>query len=349
MLRGTLSVALALAVVSAPVSAQNRITTPLKEFGHNIGDDYFLANYQQLLKYWQKLDRESDRMRLERIGTTAEGRPIMMAIITAPENFRKLGRYQEIARKLARAEGVSEAEARALAKEGKAIVWIDGGLHGNEVLGAQQLIQYVYEMVSRDDAETKRFLKDDILLAVLVNPDGMDLVSDWYMRDSVPANRSTSGVPRLYQKYAGHDNNRDSYMASQPETQAVDSILYRAWHPQIVYNHHQTGPAGTVIFAPPFRDPFNYNLDPLIPVGIDLVGAAMHSRFIQEGKPGSTLRGGSSYSTWWNGGLRTTVYFHNMIGLLTEAIGNPTPMEIPLVPDRLLPNGSNPFPIMPQK
>src|SRR5678816_4241835 len=123
-----------------------------------------------------------------------------------------------------------------------------------------------------------------------------------------------------YQKYAGHDNNRDSYMASQPETQAVDSILYRAWYPQIVYNHHQTGPAGTVIFAPPFRDPFNYNFDPLIPVGIDLVGAAMHSRFIQEGKPGSTMRSGSAYSTWWNGGLRTTVYFHNMIGLLTEAV-----------------------------
>src|SRR5215213_1861628 len=177
----------------------------------------------------------------------------------------------------------------------------------------------------------------------------MDLVSDWYMRDSVKENRSTSGVPRLYHKYAGHDNNRDWYMASQPETQAVDSIFYRSWYPQIVYNHHQTGPAGTVIFAPPFRDPFNYNYDPLIPVGIDLVGAAMHSRFIQEGKPGSTMRSGSSYSTWWNGGLRTTVYFHNMIGLLTEAIGNPTPMEIPLVPDRLLPSGANPFPIIPQK
>ena len=333
----------------ALVQAQSRITSPLKEFGHNIGDDYFLANYQQLLRYWDKLDRESDRMKVVRIGTSAEGRPMVMAIITAPENFRNLNRYQEIVTKLAHADGVTEQQARALAREGKAVVWIDGGLHATEVLGAQQLIQYVYEMVSRTDPETMRFLRDDILLATLVNPDGMDLVSNWYMRDSVKENRSTSGVPTLYQKYAGHDNNRDSYMASQPETQAVDSILYRAWYPQIVYNHHQTGPAGTVIFAPPFRDPFNYNFDPLIPVGIDLVGAAIHSRFIQEGKPGSTMRSGSSYSTWWNGGLRTTVYFHNMIGLLTEAIGNPTPMEIPLVPDRLLPSGANPFPILPQK
>ena len=334
---------------AAIAQSTTSITSPKQEFGHDIGEDYFLANYQQLLKYWDKLDRQSNRLQVVRIGTTAEGRPMVMAIITAPENFRKLPRYQEIARKLARAEAVNEAQARDLAREGKAIVWIDGGLHATEVLGAQQLIQWVYEMVSRNDPETMRFLRDDILLATLVNPDGMDLVSDWYMRDSVKTNRSTSGVPRLYQKYAGHDNNRDSYMASQPETQAVDSIFYRAWYPHIVYNHHQTGPAGTVIFAPPFRDPFNYNFDPLIPVGIDLVGAAIHSRFIQEGKPGSTMRSGSSYSTWWNGGLRTTVYFHNMIGLLTEAIGNPTPMEIPLVPDRLLPSSANPFPILPQK
>ncbi|HEU4879506.1 MAG TPA: M14 metallopeptidase family protein, partial [Gemmatimonadaceae bacterium] len=344
-----LAIAVAFVAMAAPAAAQSRITSPLQEFGHSIGEDYFLANYQQLVKYWEKLDSQSDRMKLVRIGTTAEGRPMIMAIITAPENFRKLDRYREISSRLAHAEGLTEAQARSLAKEGKAVVWIDGGLHATEVLGAQQLIQYVYEMVSRTDPETMRFLKDDILLATLVNPDGMDLVSNWYMREPVKENRSTSGLPRLYQKYAGHDNNRDSYMASQPETQAVDSILYRAWYPQIVYNHHQTGPAGTVIFAPPFRDPFNYNFDPLIPVGIDLVGAAMHSRFIQEGKPGSTMRAGSSYSTWWNGGLRTTVYFHNMIGLLTEAIGNPTPIEIPLVPDRLLPNAANPFPILPQK
>ncbi|HEX6575686.1 MAG TPA: M14 metallopeptidase family protein, partial [Gemmatimonadaceae bacterium] len=349
MIRRAFLAVVSIVVAAHAAHAQGKITSPKEQFGHEIGEDYFLANYDQLVKYWDKLDRESNRMRVVRIGTTAEGRPMMMAIITSPENFPKLARYQEIVTKLARAEGVTESQARELAREGKAVVWIDGGLHATEVLGAQQLIQFVYEMVSKNDPETVRFLRDDILLATLVNPDGMDLVSNWYMRDSVKTNRSTQGIPRLYQKYAGHDNNRDSYMASQPETQAVDSILYRAWYPQIVYNHHQTGPAGTVIFAPPFRDPFNYNFDPLVPVGIDLVGAAMHSRFIQEGKPGSTMRSGSNYSTWWNGGLRTTVYFHNMIGLLTEAIGNPTPMEIPLVPDRLLPSGALPYPIMPQK
>jgi hypothetical protein len=272
-----------------------------------------------------------------------------MAIVTSPENQRKLARYQEISRRLALAEGLTDAQARALAAEGKSVVWIDGGLHASEVLGAQQLILTTYELVSRTDPETLRFLRDDIILLVPANPDGQDLVSNWYMREADTLRRSTARLPRLYQKYAGHDNNRDAYMASQPETQAMDSILFRAWYPQIMYNHHQTGPIGTVIFAPPFRDPFNYNFDPLVPMELDLVGAAMHSRFVAEGKPGATMRSGSSYSTWWNGGLRTTVYFHNMIGLLTEAIGNPTPIEIPLIPERLLPKGDLPMPIQPQK
>src|SRR3982074_1502659 len=333
----------------ALLPAQSKITPPLAQFGHNIGDDYFLANYSQMIDYWRKLDRESSRMKMVRIGTTAEGRPMWMAIITSPENQKKLPRYQEISRRLALAENLTDDQARALASEGKAVVWIDGGLHATEVLGAQQLIQTVYELVSRSDPETLRFLRDDIILCVPANPDGQDLVSDWYMREADTLKRTTTRLPRLYHKYAGHDNNRDSYMASQPETQAMDSVLFRAWYPQIMYNHHQTGPIGTVIFAPPFRDPFNYNYDPLVPMELARVGAAMHSRFVAEGKPGATMRSGSGYSTWGNAGLRTTVYFHNMIGLLTEAIGNPTPMEIPLVTERLLPKGDLPLPIQPQK
>jgi len=340
---------LASTAVAVGTQAPPKVTTPEQQFGHPIGADYVLPNYTKLTEYWQKLDRESDRMQLVEIGRTAEGRPQWMAIITAPENFRKLERYKTIARRLALAEDVSEAEARQLASEGRAVVWIDGGLHATEVLGAQQLMELVYQMVSRSDAETLRFLRDVILLAVHANPDGHELVADWYMREPDPQKRSTAGIPRLYQKYIGHDNNRDFYMSAQPETTNMNRVLYREWFPQIVYNHHQTGPTGTVLFAPPFRDPFNYNLDPLVPLGIDLVGAAMHNRFAAEGKPGATLRRGANYSTWWNGGLRTTVYFHNMIGLLTETIGNPTPMEIPFVPQRQLPSGDLPYPIAPQQ
>jgi len=342
------ALALPLLFVASIAQAQGRITTPKEFFGHNIGDDYWLANYDQFQSYWRKMDAESNRMQVVEIGKTAEGRPQLMAIISAPENLQNLERYKTIARRLALAEGVSETEARALAKEGKAVVWIDGGLHATEVLGAHQLMETSYQLVSRTDDETMRILKDDIILLVHANPDGMQLVSSWYMKEPDPTKRNTA-IPRLYQKYIGHDNNRDFYMSAQPETQNLNHQLYWEWFPQIMYNHHQTGPAGTVMFAPPFRDPHNHNFDPLIVTGIDLVGAAMHNRFIAENKPGVTMRSGAGYSTWWNGGLRTTVYFHNMIGLLTETIGNPTPMRIPLIPDRQFPRADLPMPIEPQE
>ncbi len=325
------------------------ITPPSAEFGANIGDDYFLATYSQLETYWKRLARESDRLRLVDIGRTEEGRSQWMAIVSAPENLRKVDQYRDISRRLALAEGLNDAQARALASEGKAVVWIDGGLHATEVLGAQQLIETVYQLVSRSDEETRRFLRDVIVLAVDANPDGHELVTNWYMRERDPLRRSLSGVPRIYQKYVGHDNNRDFYMSSQAETINMNRVLYQEWFPQIVYDHHQTGPPGTVMFAPPFRDPFNYFLDPLIPVSIDLIGAAMHARFAAEGKPGVTMRTGSNYSTWWNGGLRTTAYFHNQIGLLTETIGNPAPIDIPFVPERQLPSADLPYPIAPQR
>ena len=338
----------ALALHAPMARSQSAVTSPKQQFGFNIGDDYKLATYSQFESYWRKLARESDRMKLVDIGQTAEGRTQLMAIISSPANLAKLDHYKEISRKLALADGVSEDEARALAKEGKAIVWIDGGLHATEVLGAAQLIETVYQLLAKNDAETRRFLDDCIILAVHANPDGMELVSNWYMKDADTLKRSMN-IPRLYQKYIGHDNNRDFYMMNQPESRNINHVLYRDWFPQIVYNHHQTGPAGTVMFAPPFRDPFNYNFDPLIPVELDLVAASMHSRFEAEGKPGVTMRSGSSYSTWWNGGLRTTVYFHNQIGLLTETIGNPTPMNIPFIPEQQLPRADLPYPIAPQR
>ena len=335
-------------LVAVAAQAQGRITSPKEQFGFNIGDDYVLANYTQYVDYLKKLDAESDRMTVEEIGTSSEGRPIYLAIITSPENLKNLARYKEISQRLAHAEGLTEEQARSFAAEGKAVVWIDGGIHATEVLGAQQLIENLYQLVSRTDPETMRFLNDVIVLNCLVNPDGMELVSDWYMREPEPAKRSTDNIPRLYNKYAGHDDNRDFYMTALSESEAINRVLYRDWFPQIVYNHHQTGPAGAVMFSPPFRDPFNFYYDPLVMTELDEVGAAMHSRFALEGKPGVTSRSGANYSTWWNGGLRTSPYFHNQIGLLTETIGNPTPTAIPFVPEKSLPKNDLPFPITPQ-
>jgi hypothetical protein len=335
--------------LATPAAAQNALPSPREFFGHEIGADYVLPDYVRMTEYWRRLDAASDRVSLVDIGRTAEGRTQLMAIVTSPANHARLGELREISRRLAAGRGLDSLQARALAARGKAVVWIDGGLHASEVLGAQQLIETVWQLASRQDAETRRILDDVVILAVHANPDGMDLVSQWYMREPEPTRRTTSFIPRLYQKYIGHDNNRDFYASTQPETENMNRVMYHQWFPQIVYNHHQTGPTGTVMFAPPFRDPFNYVYDPLIVTGLDLVGAAMHNRFVAEDKPGVTMRRGANYSTWWNGGLRTTTYFHNMIGLLTETIGNPTPMDIPFVANRQLPSADLPHPIAPQR
>jgi hypothetical protein len=343
-----LAITLTLAAPQAQQSTVSRVTTPREQFGHDIGDDYFLVNYTQYVEYLSKLDQQSERMTVVEIGKTEEGRPELTAIITSPENQKKLTQLKEINRKLALADGINDDQARQLARDGKAVVWIDGGLHATEVLGAQQLIETIYRLNSRTDAETLRILNDDIVLCTLVNPDGMELVSNWYMREPDEKKRSTSGIPRLYQKYIGHDNNRDFYMMNMSESTNANKVMYREWYPVIMYNHHQTGPLGAVLFAPPFRDPFNYHFDPLVVLGVDMVGSAIHTRLAAEGKPGAVMRSGAPYSTWFNGGLRTTSYFHNQIGILTETIGNPTPIEIPFVLDMQLPRGDVPNPIAPQ-
>jgi hypothetical protein len=348
---------LAAVLSAASLSAQSapKITTPKDALGFNLGDDYMVANYTQLEAYWKKLASESDRMKLVSIGKTEEGRDQWMAIISSPDNIKNLDKYKEISRRLALAEGVSEEQAHQLAAQGKAVVWIDGGLHASESVGSQQLMEMVYQMVSRTDPETMRLLNDDIMLFVQANPDGQELIANWYMRGSEKLDaplrdtqqREMNNLPRLYAKYVGHDDNRDFYMSNMKETTNMNRVLFKEWFPQMMYNHHQTGPAGAVIFIPPFRDPFNYNFDPLVPLGIEMVGTAMHSRLVAEGKGGSAMRSGSSYSTWWNGGLRTITYFHNMIGILTEIIGSPTPSNVPVVPRQQLPQGDWPMPVTP--
>ena len=335
------------AAAAAAARAQSRITTPKEEFGADFGDDYFLANYRQIAGYWRKLEGQSNRIKVVEIGKTAEGRPHLMAIVTSPDNHRNLAHYRDISARLAHAEELTDDQARSLAKEGKAVVWIDGGLHATEVLGAQQLGEMVYQMVSGSDEETMRFLNDCIILFVHANPDGNDLVADWYMRNPVPEQRTMASLPRLYQKYIGHDNNREFFTSTQAETKNINRVLYHEWFPQLLYNHHQSGPAGTIVYSPPFRDPYNYNLDPIMTLGLQSIGAALHTRLAIEQKGGATMRSGGPYDGWWNGGIRNTATFHNIIAILTEMIGSPTPMRVPLVAQRQIPSGDLALPVPP--
>ena len=344
-----LSTALLLAAaLPATLPAQQRLTSPKEFFGHDIGADYELPNYTKLHAFFATIAKQSDRVILDTIGLTEEGRPQIMAIVSSPANLKNLARYKEISSRLATADGLDSAEAAKLAKEGKVVFWIDGGLHATEVLGAQQLMESFYQLASRTDDETMRILNDCIILMTHANPDGMELVANWYMQEPDKLRRN-SNIPRLYEKYAGHDNNRDAYMNALAETRNMSQQLFVEWNPQIMYNHHQTGPTGTVMAAPPYRDPANYWFHPAMITGLDLVGAALNHRFVLEHKPGLTFRAGSNYSTWWNGGMRTVGYFHNQIGILTETIGNPTPIRVSLVPDRQVRSAGLPLPIAPQE
>jgi len=334
-------------LLSVNMVSAGSITEP--RFGqYKVGDDYFLANYTQLLEYWGKVEKESDRIKIVEIGKTSEGRPQKIAIISSPENLKRLKRYQEISVKLGKAEGLTDAEAHALALEGKTVVAIDGGLHATESVNSQAIFSSTYDLLSKNDEETKRILDNVILLLIPSNPDGLELVANWYMRESDPKKRNQN-IPTLYQKYVGHDNNRDSYIANQTETENLNRLFFIDWIPQITYNQHQSGPAGSVLFISPFRDPFNYNQDPLVPIGIELVSSAVHNRFLTEGKGGAVTRDAAPYSTWFNGGVRTAVGFHNQIGLMHEIVGSPTPMSIPLVATKLLPDSKQPLPIGPQQ
>jgi Zinc carboxypeptidase len=346
MAGAALGVVLAFGALGGAIAAD--ITPPDKAFAQPIGSDYFLADYTAYEAYLKTLAAQSDRMKLVDMGKTEEGRTQWMAVVSSPANLAKLDRLKEISRKLAKAQGVSKEEAAKLAAEGKAVVWIDAGLHATETITSQGQIQVLHRMLTAQDPETLRLLDDCVILFAHDNPDGMELVSDWYMRNADPKKREFGSLPRLYQKYVGHDNNRDSFMSAMAETTNINRQLFREWYPQIIFNQHQTGPNGMVVFVPPFRDPFNFNYDPLVMTQLQEVGMAMHSRLVAEDKPGSGTRSAAPYSTWHNGMVRSVAYFHNSIGLLTEIIGGPTPTTVNLVPDLQLPNNDRPAPIAPR-
>ena len=230
------ALALAVGCCISTLAAQTtpKITTPKEALGFNIGDDYQMANYTQLEIYWNKLAQESDRMKLVNIGPTAEGRKQYMAIITSPENIKKLDHYRQISEKLARAEGLTDDQAHALAREGKAVVWIDGGLHASETVGSQQLMETglpAGQPQRRRDPALPARRHRPVRVGQSRRP-GAE--ANWYMRRSEkpdaplvpPDKRTFANTPRLYNKYIGHDDNRDFYMSNMPETTNMNRVMF---------------------------------------------------------------------------------------------------------------------------
>ncbi|MGQ5260906.1 M14 family zinc carboxypeptidase [Micromonospora sp. ZYX-F-536] len=323
--RTTVSVACALTLVGAPVltsattaTASNRVPKPESVIGWAPCADYKLATYEQIADYYRAIDRASDRMRLVEIGRTSEGRPQLMAIVSSEKNLKdaNLRRYRETSVRLSQGDSLPESEARALAKNGKAIAWVDFGIHSTEVAGHQTAPQFAFDLVTSETPEA-RAIRDNVitLLVPNVNPDGGTKVAEWY-RKNLGGPYQDASYPELYQKYAGHDNNRDWYMFNLQETQNVGRQLFHEWIPQVMHNVHQTAVFPARISIPPYEDPLNPNINPQVVRGVNLVGDAMGQRLDREGKVGALAR--QQYDIWWNGGARTAPYYHNQIGILTE-------------------------------
>ena len=302
--------------IAAPLRGQT-VPSPESVLGHRVGEDFRLATYEESIEYFQALDAASDRLELREVGRSSFGRPAYLALISASENLANLGRFREIAQRLAHPRGLDDDEARRLAREGKALVWIDGGLHSTEVAHAQHTIQLAYDLVTGDDDPEIAAILENVILMLWpsINPDGQTMVVDWY-RSNLGTPYEVAPAPFLYQKYIGHDNNRDGYMINQIESRYVTRVA-REWEPAILYNHHQSSPFPTRIWIPPFAEPISSHVHPLMWRSVNLIGMAMAQALEERGQRGATHMG-TGFDNWYPGFMDHANNFHNVVSLLTE-------------------------------
>jgi hypothetical protein len=305
---------------AAPASGVPRaggVPTPESSLGFRVGDDFRLATYDEAITYLKKLDTASDRIQLVEVGKTSNGAAWYVALISSPANLTAVARYREIAQRLAHPRGLSDVQARSLAREGRAIVHIDGGLHATEAAGAQHTIQLAHDLVANEtDPETKAIL-DNVILVLWpsINPDGQNMVATWY-RSNLGTPFEVSAMPELYQKYVGHDNNRDGYMINMIESRVVTRVT-REWEPQIFYNHHQTAPFPARIWIPPFAEPVSEFVHPLMWRTVNLIGMAMAQALEERGQKGA-IHMGDGFDNWYPGFMDHANNFHNIASFLTE-------------------------------
>ncbi len=315
--RGLVVMVLATWALAAVAVEGQTVPTPESVLGHKVGEDFFLATYEESIDYFHRLDAASDRVRLERVGTTSQGRDWYIAFVSSAANLARLDSIRETAQRLAHPEGLDDAAARALARDGRAIVHIDGGLHATEVAHAQHTMQLAYDLASETaDPELLRILDNVVLLLwPSINPDGQTMVAEWY-RSNLGTPFEVSSLPELYQDYIGHDNNRDGYMLNMLESRVVTRVT-REWEPQILYNHHQSSPFPTRIWIPPFAEPISEFVHPLMWRTVNLIGMSMAQALEERGQRGA-VHMGTGFDNWYPGFIDHANNFHNVASLLTE-------------------------------
>jgi hypothetical protein len=309
-------VAAVLAVLLPAAAAAADLPSPSSFLGITVGADRTVADYRQILSYFRALDAASARVEVEMLGKTTLGEDLFLAAISSEANLVNKKRLQEIARRIADPRGLSDAEADALVAEGKVILLVTCNIHSTELGAAQMAMEWAHALATAEDAETRRRLDQVVLLLVpSLNPDGLMMETEWY-RKNLGTRHEGGRMPWLYHHYVGHDNNRDWFMLTQKETQAVSRAVYREWLPQIWLDEHQMGSTGPRMFVPPYAEPVDPDIHPLVWRDVNLIGANMAFRLEQAGKSGVIY--GYAFDAYWPGGTKNTAWWKNVSGLLTE-------------------------------
>jgi hypothetical protein len=313
--------------------APTQVTTPQAFFGFQMGADRKMARWDKMVEYYQRLEKESPRIKVVNMGPTTMGNPFLLVIISSPANLAKLEQYRQINAKISDPRGISEAEIKKLVADGRAIVCQSMSLHATEIGGSQMAPELAYDLLSRTDDETQRILDNVIFLMIpSFNPDGQIMVTDWYNK-TVGTDFEGSNYPSLYQKYVGHDNNRDAFQTNMVESQYMAKVLFREWIPQAYVDHHHMGSYGARIFLPPYAEPVRPSADPLVWRELSWFGA--HMAYKEEEQRKSGVVNAAIYSGWGHFGFHWITPFHNIAGMLTESASAKLATPLFIHPDQL--------------
>ena len=311
--------------------AQAELPVPETHFGHVMGADRELVSWAEVLSYFRALDAASESVLVDELGPTTEGRPMILAAIASPETIADLERYRRIVGRLADPRGTPPEEAAELAVQGKPVVVITCSIHSSEVASTMTAVQFAYDLLTDDSPRHRAILANTIFLLVpSLNPDGVDKVHAWYNR-WLGTPHEAAPLTELYHHYTGHDNNRDWYIFSQQETRLTVEKVHNAWHPQIVYDVHQMGRYGARIFVPPWIDPVDPNIDPLIVQQVNAFGTAMAVDLTAAGRKGVLIHGIYDYYS----PARHYQSYHGAMRLLSESASVRFASPVVVPPDRL--------------
>ena len=300
---------------AAPPAPSRTAPSPRDVLGLEVGADSVLADWSQIGTYMSALATASECVRLDTVGRTTLDRPLLLVTFTAPKNQARLSTIKQHQALLADPRRLTPELEDSLIRSTPAVVFINNNIHSTEI-GSSQFSMLLAHQLATDDRYQELLHDVVVLMTPSANPDGLDMVVNWYRRYKGSAFEG-GPLPWLYHHYVGHDNNRDWYMLTQVESQALARVLYQEWFPEIVWDVHQMGNRGARMFLPPFSDPVNPNLDPILVEATNLVGTAMAAALYDAGKTG--VQHQARFDLWWHGGFRTVPARHNMIGILSEA------------------------------